>query len=338
MATNTQVQTFADLYTDLQNRLRLQTAVTATQDIAKRKINTALQDMHVGFKTIMPWSERHQILVTQPEYNAGTLSVTKGSTTITGVGTLWNTVNDFSANNMRVDGKIVISGGTEIYRISAIASDTSATLSSAFTQDTVSGGTYLYFEDEYDLHADFDQPFDMQFFDDMHAVEIIGRREFRFRYPRSKITGKPNISMIVDREFSGNTTPRRRIVFHKPPDEAYSFPYNFVTNKLAISSAGTAQTSLSADTDEPIVPLKYRHVIVLGALYPYYLELQDDKRARETERQYTDLMLRITGDREIGSSRPQIQPVVGPYKRRAAQPYSGATGRYVTGSRFDEIR
>lgn len=338
MSVTSQLTDFSDLYTDLQNRVRVQTGITATSNQAKRFINIALQDVHVGFGEKFTWAERSAILVTQSEYTTGTCSINQGSTSLTGASTAWNTNNSFSVANMRTTGKIVINGGTEVYNISAVGSDTAATLSSSFTQSDVSAVNYVYFEDEYALDADFLRPFDFSFFDQNTDIKLIGRREFRLAYPRNKTTGKPLIATLVDRAFISNTTPVRRVMFWKPPNEAYMIPYNFITNKLAVDSSGTALTNLSSDTDEPIIPLQYRHILVFHALSHWYRDKKDDQRSQEAKAEYTDLLLRITGDHEIGTSRPQLRPRLGHYTRVAKRPFSGSRGRYTTGSAFDEIR
>ena len=338
MSSTTQVTDFSDIYTDLLNRLREQTSLSASVTQAKRYVNIALQDMHIGQGEKFAWAERRSVLVTQQEYSTGTVSISQGSSTLTGSSTLWNTANAFSVTNARVGGKIVIAGGTEVYEVQTVSSDTSITLTSAFTQADVTAGSYLYFEDEYALDSDFLRPLDAQFFDEACDIRIIGRREFRQRHPRNKVTGKPLVATITEHPFSGNTTPVRKIRLWRPPDDFYSIPYAFVTNKLAVSSAGTEQTSLSADADEPIVPLRYRHVIVLHALYHWYRDKKDDQRSVEAKNEYTDLLLRITGDNEVGMSTARIQPKVGPYKNTARHPYRGRSGRYTTGTRFDELR
>lgn len=338
MAVTEQVTTFLDLYTDLQNRVRVQTGVSATQQQAQRYINIALQDLHIGFREGMSWAERSADLITHPEYTTGTATINQGSTSLSGTSTLWKTNNSFSENNMRVGGKIVIDGGVEVNEIQAIASDTAATLTSAFVQANVSAAGYVYFEDEYALDADFLRPVSFTSFDINDEIELIGRNDFRFRFPRNKTTGKPNIATIVDLDFSGNTTPVRKVRFWKPPDAAYLIRYPFITNKLAVSSTGTAGTNLSADTDEPIVPLQYRHAIVFHALYHWFRDKRDDDRSKEAKAEYTDIILRITGDQEIGRSRPQFKPRISPYVSRAKSPYRGRISRYTTGSRFDEIR
>ena len=111
-----------------------------------------------------------------------------------------------------------------------------------------------------------------------------------------------------------------------------------LTSDVAVSSAGAAQTQLSADADEPIIPLLYRHVIVLHALYNWYRDKRDDDRSQEAKAEYTDLLLRMTGDHEIGHSRPQFRPRLGSYARSAKRPYSRRNSRHVTGTAFDELR
>ena len=66
MAATTQPTDFSDLYTDLMNRVRADTSVATTETIAKRLINIALQDMHIG--TRFPWAERDAHLTTHPKY------------------------------------------------------------------------------------------------------------------------------------------------------------------------------------------------------------------------------------------------------------------------------
>lgn len=330
--------TFDELYEDLLNRVRAQTGVTATTQQAKRYINIALHDIHIGNGEKFPWAEREAILVTQDDYSTGTLSVDKGGTTLTGSSTLWNTNNDFSVANMRVGGKIVINGGVEVYLISAVASDTSATISSAFTQTDVSGGSYVYFEDEYALASDFLRPLDLQFFDRNQEITIISRKEFRQRYPRNKIVGKPLVASIFDKAFSGDATPVRKVRFHKPPDDFYSIPYSYVTSNLAVSSTGVAKTQFTADADEPIIPLQYRHAIIFHALANWYRDKRDDDRAQSAKAEYVDLMLRMTGDMEIGHSRPQFRPRLSSYARSAKRPYGRRGTRYTTGDAFDELR
>lgn len=338
MSATTAPTTFSDLYTDLINRVRQATGVTATNNIAKRYINVALLDCHLGFREKFAWAERTASLRLHAAYSTGTVSITQGSTSLTGSSTLWNTANAFAENNARTTGRICINGMPEIYGVSAVGSDTALTLETKYIGATVSGGSYVYFEDEYALASDFLRPIDQQFFDQSQDIKLIGRREFRLRYPRNNIIGKPRVATIVDRPPSGNTTPVRRIVFYQPPNDVELITYNYITSNLAVSSAGAAQAALSADDDEPIVPIHCRHAITFHALYHWYRDQKDDARSAEAKQEYTDIMLRISSDHEVGQNRPMIRPRVGMYKRGASRPMGRGRGRYTTGSSFDEFR
>lgn len=67
------------------------------------------------------------------KYSTGTISVTKGTTAVTGSSTVWTT-------NITSDHEIKI--GKSVYSIASIESDTALTLNEKFFETTVSGGTY----------------------------------------------------------------------------------------------------------------------------------------------------------------------------------------------------
>lgn len=337
MSTTSQVTDFSDLYGDLLNRIRAQTGSAGPQDVMKRYINQALQDIHIGLREKVPWAERKATLITQPSYSTGTVSIAKGSTTLTGTGTAWNTTNVFGANNVRTTGKLVLAGGREIYEIASVGGDTAITLASRFTQDDLTDASYVYFEDEYALASDFLCPVNWKNFDIARQISLVPRNEFRERFPAARTPGKPQVACVTDHAPSGNTTPIRRVQLWKPPDEAYTLPYNYITSKLAVSSAGVAQENLSADTDEPIVPLRYRHLIVVKALYWAYRDRRDDTRANLANAEFTDLWLRMSNDNEFGSNRAKVAPMANHYAMKAKRPFSGTRG-VVSGSAFDEFR
>jgi hypothetical protein len=338
MSATPELNDFSDLYADLQNRVREQTGVSATQTIAKRFLNTALQDMHIGFGEKFPWCERQATLITQPRYTTGTLTTFRGSAGAVGTGTAWNTDNDYGVKNMRAGGKIVIGGTPEVYGIGAVTSDFAGTLDSLYVGEDAADATYVYFEDEYALHEDFLRPLDLQNFDTRGEIRITDRKTFRERHPRNATTGKPRLATIQDKAPDGSTVPVRMVRFWQPPDQAYLIPYAFVTNKLAVSAVGAVQTGMVEDTDAPIVPLQYRHLLVVRALYWMYRDRKDDAREASANAEFTDLMLRVTGDAEIGAKRPRIVPAVGPYRANAKRPYSGGRARrYSADSRFDRL-
>lgn len=339
MSTTGQVRTFSDLYTDLISRIRGHTSSSVLPDQMKKFVNMAHIDIHIGAREKVPWAERRSVLLSQASYSTGTVSVTQGSTTLTGSGTAWNTANSFGVNNTRTTGKLVLSGGTEVYGISAVGGDTAITLNQRFTQSDLSAATYVYFEDEYALATDFLRPVDVGFFDQYRQVQLLDRAEFRRRFVTSRVPGKPQYCCIVDVAPTSDTTPIRRILFDKPTDEVYSFPYNYITNKLVVSSTGTAKEEFTADTDEPIMPLAYRHLIIERALFFVYRDWRDDNRMTAAAQSFTDMWLRMMGDQEFGQARATMTARVGGYYSAARRPMRRANSPgVVSGTAFDEFR
>ncbi|MHC4646320.1 MAG: hypothetical protein ACYTBJ_12535 [Planctomycetota bacterium] len=204
MATTEAVRTFGDIYTDLLNRVRATTGYTPTENQAKRYANTGLIDMHLGTAEKLSWAERQSHLILQPSYSTGTVAITQGATAVTGAGsTLWNTANAWSINNTRPGGKMKVSGTQDTYTVSAVGSDTSITLAEKFVGSTVTAATYLYFEDEYTLAPDYGRPVDVRSFADGFDIGLIGRTEFRRRYPRNNVTGTVSVATIFDEDRFG---------------------------------------------------------------------------------------------------------------------------------------
>ena len=340
MSTTGQVSTFSELYTDLQNRVRITTGVTATEDQAKRYVNIALHDMHLGTEYKFPWAERQAVLVTHARYTTGTVTITKGSNALTGIGTAWTTDTGFGVNNMQVGGKVLINGAVEPYEVAAVGSATSATLSSRFVDEDVAAVAYVYYEDEYALVSDFFRPLVLSFFDSNSQIRMIGRDEFYRAFPRNSHTGKPQCAMLIDKAPSGSTARRRRVVFARPPDLVYMLTYRYITSNLVVASDGTAKAEFTAAADEPLVPLRYRHAILYHALTNWYRDKKDESRAADVWAQYVDILQRISGDVEIGSRVPRLQPRVSPYAKAAKRPWSGRGTRsryYDTDGSFDRL-
>jgi len=343
MSATSQLTTFGDLYTDLLNRVRVSTSVSATVEQAKRYINIANHDIHLGFDYKFPWCERQLYIHTKAPYTTGTVSVNRGSSTITGSSTAWNTANSFNENNMVASGKILFAGEDVVYKIGTVSSDTSATLWRNYIGEAdLSGSAYTYFEDEYSLYSGFLRLVDLQVFSPAMGIAHIPRNEFRRRFPVVKVSGRPRYACILDTLTSvTNATPVRKVLFYPYPDKVYMIPYTFVTGNLAVTSAGSVLTSMSSDTDVPIIPLRYRHAIVYHALSHWYRDKKDDGRADSANAEYEGIMGRITSDQDIAThTTAQVRPQMGSYLAAAKAPYSGGGGRriYDLNDEFDSFR
>lgn len=330
MSSTSQLTTFSDLYTDLLQRMRLNTSVAGSIEQAKRYVNIALHDIHLGFDYKLPWCEDSSIIRTKTPYTTGTISTSLGSATLTGSGTAWNTANSYGETNTKLTGKFIFEGEAEVYKVNAVTNDTSITLTQSYSGEAaLSGATYTYFEDQYALHSSFLRPIDFQMFSPALGIQLISRAEFRRRFPIVQTSGRPRVACLIDTYASStNQSPLRLVQFYPYPDKVYLIPYSFVTSRIAVSSSGSTLTSMSADTDVPTMPLRYRHAIVYHAMYHWYRDRKDDGRSESAKADYADIMMRIVADHDIAThTKAQIQPNVGGYIGSALSPYSKRSGK-----------
>lgn len=332
--------TFAELYTDATQRVRENTANTTVTDILKRLINLALHDIHL--QQNWWWAERRGTVQTKSTYATGSIATSiTARTTITGSSTLWNTaVSGYGWNNANAGDKIVFGGSGDVYVISAVGSDTAITLVDKWVgASALSGQSYTIFADEYSLASDFWRLRDARQFTTAYTLPVISRRDFYQRFPRNSVTGLPQVGTIIDLAPSGSVSRVPRVLLHPPPDTVYNIPYWYQTTNLALSSTGTAQTQLSADADEPIIPLRYRQMLVFYAIREWYRDRKDDARSQEAGAGYEDLVKRAANDSEPERDHPRMQVRSWQYRAGVAGRIgSGGSSRFTTGRRWDELR
>jgi len=339
--------TFSELLADLQARVRSETGTTAVDNIAKRFLNIGLRSIHIRNGDALPWAEDDAILQTRAPYTAGLVTIAQGSTTLTGVADAdavspaWSTADAFSIANARAGGKVTIGGGRDSYQVASVTSDTSLELTTAFIGTTIDGTTqtddgasYQYYEDTYDLDGDFLRPLDQRHFDPDSEISLYGIREFRRRFGRNTAPGTPRVATILHKNTTSGATLTPTITLHPPPSATKRITYSFVTRKLVLASDGTRQENMSADDDEPVMPVQYRYIIVLNALFHWYRDRKDDARADSAGAEYDSALSAMLSDNEIGSTRPHIAPNVSTYARRAQRPWGGG-GRGRSRTRYD---
>lgn len=338
MSATTTPTTFSDLYTDVLNRVRANTSDSTSIQIAKRLLNQGNHDLH--FTRDWPWSERHATLKTHATYSTGTVAIaTSARTTVTGTSTLWATaVTGFGFNNARAGGKMLFEGSVEPYTVQTVSSDTSITLADRWIGDALTAATYVYYEDEYALESDFARLADARFFSDVLRLPVIERRQFYTHFPKNTHRGRPQVVSIIDRPPSSSTAPQPRLLVHPAPDQVYNIPYRYITANLAVSSAGTGAANMSDDTDEPIIPVRYRHVLVQYAIAHWYRDRKDDERFIAANAEYVDTVKRMGADLAPETDHARLIPRR--FNRMGGVRWGAHRfgSRFDVGGRFDEMR
>ena len=339
--------TFVDLYTAVLNRAQVALGTSTADAVsllyAKSLVNQANHDVHIQKNWF--WAERKGMLQTHASYSAGVVTIALATrTTVTGTsGTdgilpAWTAaVTGMGFNNARAGGKLTFGGANDVYEATTVDTDIQITLVDRFVGTTaLTAQTYLYYEDEYALASDFWRLVDIRQFSSSWAIPVIPKKDFFTRYPRNSRTAVPTSCTIIELGPGATTDWRPRVILHPAPDKVYNIPYHYITRNIAITTSGVGGVNLSADTDEPILPVRYRHALVEYALGLWYRDLKDDQRAQMANQAYESVVSRIAGDMEPQRDHPRFVPRRSVYK--PAGPHRRGTSRYSTGTAFDEMR
>lgn len=337
MAAGDAPATFSELRTDFLESVK-EPAGSAINTIVNRFLNKALQYIH---EERWWWAERRATIQTKAPYTTGTIAVTEGSTTVTGTSTAWATADAYGQNNARAGDKMTLGSDAVVHVIATVGSATSITLTDRYTGSTISSdGGYAVFQDEYALAADFDDVIDTRFFDDAHTISLIGAREFYWRYVRNSTRSTPKYATLIELGPSGSVALRRRVVVGPAPDQTYIIPYRYYTTNLAVSAAGVGAANLSADADQPIIPIRFRQLIILRAKQEWYSTREKNAALAEEARQdYQTLLARASASKGPADDQPQLVPRLAGYWHQARTPYTSLEGRrLVTGTRWDQFQ
>ena len=335
--------TLSELRTDMLEKLKDVTGNSAINTIIDRFLNQANQDMH---EERWPWSERSATLRTVTPYSTGTVdvAVTNSTTrvTVTGTSTVWSTTNSFGDANVTARDKIILGDSAQVHIVSTVAA-TSITLDSStpFTGDSaLDDASYTAYRDEYTPASDFSHPnpIDTRFFDRNRSIALVGRYEFYRMYPRNNVRGRPRHATTIELGPSASVALRPRIVLGPAPDDTYVIPYLYTTTNLAVSTTGTLAANMSATTDEPICPLKWRQGIVFKALHLWYSSRQvNAELASQWKGAYDELILRARAATGKADPRPRFVPQVSSYRAHYGRT-RGRLSRYDGGTAYDEMR
>lgn len=328
-------QTLSELRTAFLESLKEVTGNSTVNTIADRFLNQALADFELEH---WPWQERRAVLLTKAPYTTGTVAVTQGGTAVTGASTAWATADAFGQNNARDLDKITIGSHRDVYVISGTPTATAITLASRYTGTTVTAGTYAVYQDEYALESDFDGFIDTRFFDESRTITLFGPQELYRRYARNATRRKPQFAGLIQLGPGSTVASRPRALLVPAPDAVYTIPYRYWSRNRAVSTAGTQAINLSATTDEPIMPVKYRSGIVWRGLELWFSTRQKNPGlAGDFKGRYVEVLARARQDTGKGQDRMRLTAAVAGYVAGARYPYTGR-GRYGDGgSEFDQL-
>lgn len=314
---------FKDIQDAILEELKIQSADTTSLARIKRVIN------EVYINEVVPharwkWLEGNYQVRFNAAYFGGTASVTPNSTTVTlstapsvGLGSFANQL--FSTN-----------GFNEIYTIeSHTAGSTTLVLSQQYLGVLDTAASFKIWTDKVNLPPDCRETVTVWHNMSQRPMEGLGQQKFRETtlrgqkaegYPAYYFTGDYYDPSTSDGETESDRYRQMRV-------------YPAINNKSVTISVDYIKevTELSADGDEPVLPLEDRIVIKYGALKTLWRSLmRNPDEAMIAAQEYQMKIDRMSGKIEDSQDKPRIHPDSQYVRRRRA-------GRYRVGSFSSDI-
>ena len=307
-----ETKSFSDIYNAVIEELGVPTSDSITIARIKRDINLVYQQKVVPYR---PWKwllDRTDVRHLA-KYTTGTISVTEGSTSATLSTAPASTVGD---GGSFLNYQIKIDGYDEIYTISAhTALATALTLRTKFNDTTNATATFRIYKDTIDLPTDCSEVIKVWHDHDRRPLELLGNEQLRD-------------IMIRDPYREGYPTQASQIEFYDPTPldgETESDRYRQLMLYPAQNNKNIAVhvdykrevTALSADADEPLIPIGDRIVLVYGALARAWVKHRSLETYALNTQEYTAKLKEMAAKYEKGTDNPRISPTTSymAYKR-----------------------
>ena len=229
-------------------------------DVVEQAMNDIMEEICESHN--FSWLYGDTSFITTAPYSTGTVTATAGSTTITGSGTT------FTAG--MAGRKITLENA--FYEISAFVSTTELTLSTDYAGAGGAGLTYKIYQNEYSLSSDAEDVLSMYQENNPQRLAQEEASLMDTHYPQRNSYGYPSVYSIVGHDSNGYM----KVEVYPIPNQARNIYYRM---KKRV-------TVLSADSDEPIIPLRYRYVLFRGAVYEAADSLDMPDIAQRYERLY----------------------------------------------------
>ena len=97
--------------------------------------------------------------------------------------------------------------------------------------------------------------------------------------------------------FGQNSTGQRRVILYPYPNTAYTLYID----------ANTYVTPLSADADEPVIPMQHRQILYHFALYKLFSYHRNDAKAGEYLTNFNSMLAKLDGESKANQDFPQLQ-------------------------------
>ena len=227
-------------------------------------LNRAYRSLYMGGTEFLPeanetwwWMKAQGSLILNPSIKAGTVTVTKNSTSVTFSSTPSTSVADYF---FKVDGH------SDVFRISSYTASDGAVLDTVYTGDTSTGANYRCMDLEYSLATDIIKMISPMrgYGSSNNRIEMMSESEMQSQWPlETTQSGVPDAFAMVTEttvrfnRFGSDTGDLRRV------------DYDYIARPADLTNSATEVIAL---------PLQYRHILS-DMVAMFILTDKDDEKA-----------------------------------------------------------
>lgn len=258
---------FEDIYTAALRRVKGDSNDTETINKIREIINTRYRQI-CSKKKWRFLRVTNRSLVLPIKYTTGTISITSGSRTVTGVGTTWTQTHR--------NWWIKPNGVDRSYRVITVLSTTQLIIAAPHTSATITGAGYKLYQSELALFPDLEDIDDVRIEGRTTSIKPVGaavinqlRQRFHDREGRpdyytiegqALFEGPVLGQFILGYDFLGQGNTRAISFFPHIPDQNYTIQIPY---KRSVSTLVNA-------TDISLIPIEHRSVLLNYALSDWY--------------------------------------------------------------------
>lgn len=155
-----------------------------TRDHLKRIFNIYHQSFNMRY--LWPWRTKSTIFQTVANYDTGTVTVSKGSRTVTGS-------SNVSFTTDMIDRFFKLKRDNELYQILDVPTGLTFTLKTPYIRDDAATQSYIVWKKLYDLDPDIPYLGNINFFQWPNISKTIPKKEFDILSSNSYLSGNPSV-------------------------------------------------------------------------------------------------------------------------------------------------
>lgn len=281
--------TFGVLQTEVFDQTGLDSTDVNNQTRVQRWLNLIQQDICARW----PWNflRSRESIVTVIDYTTGTVSVNSGSTTVTGTGTTFTSIQGSGQYYIQ------FSGANDWYQITAQGSGTSLTMSPAYTPSTnATNVTYTIRKFFYSLSSSCDRICDVKNWNTPLKLDEMFPRDVDFVQPNPQASNTSYGFIPYGYDSSNNV----QIIPYPFPSDARLFEIKTFKRP----------TDMVLPNDLPTLPNKWAHIIAFGANSLGYAYKRQADMATLWEKTFeTKIVDMMSQERTSEDSSPILQSI-----------------------------